>query len=464
MPRRQMILAAFFFNPQGDHRLSWRHPRAPGREFLDLDYYRRLAEAAERAKLDTIFIADHLGVWDTYGSGLAHYANPRLEPLSLVSALSAVTKNIGFMVTASSSYNEPFNTARMFASMDHISRGRVAWNVVTSALEEEAANFGRDANIEHAVRYERAAEFLDVAKALWDSWEDDALVIDKATGLFAHREYVHYLEHRGKHFRVKGPLNVPRPPQGHPVIVQAGSSDAGRNLAAAHADVHFAVIRGEAEGLSYRADINNRLAKHGRSPESLKLLPGILPIVGASASEAQEKQDYLETLMLDEVAVDLLSSWAGVDLSLYPLDGPVPDLPDEGTFNGWRTWLALVKDDANKGLSIRQLARKIANTGSVPLVAGTPSQVADQLEAWFVSGAADGYNLMFPLLPEDWLNFMQTVVPELQRRGLFRTEYEPGTLRDRLGLARPQNAFAARREAIAGAPDPVRAGKAGVRP
>ena len=442
MPARNMILAAFFFNPQGDHRLSWRHPRAPRHEILDLDYYRKLAEAAERAKLDAIFIADHLGIWDTYGSGLAHYANVRLEPLSLVSALSAVTKDIGFMVTASSSYTEPYNTARMFASIDHISKGRVGWNVVTSALEEEAANYGRDSNIDHALRYQRAGEFLDVAKALWDSWEDDSLVIDKASGQFANPEHVHYLDHHGKHFKVRGPLNVSRPPQGHPLIVQAGSSDAGKNLAVSHADVHFAVVRSEQEGLAYRADINARLAKVGRTPESFKLLPGILPIVAASASEAQEKQDYLETLMLDGVAVDLLSSWAGVDLSVFPLDGPIPDLPDEGTFNGWRTWLALVKDEANSGLSIRQLARKIANTGSVPLVVGTPSQVADQLEAWFVSGVADGYNLMFPLLPEDWENFMLTVVPELQRRGLFRTKYEPGTLRDRLGLARPKNGFA----------------------
>jgi FMN-dependent oxidoreductase (nitrilotriacetate monooxygenase family) len=280
---------------------------------------------------------------------------------------------------------------------------------------------------------------------LWDSWEDDALPIDRESGFFARPEHVHYLNHQGKHFKVRGPLNVSRPPQGYPLIVQAGSSDAGKNLAAAHADVHFAVIRSAEEGLAYRADMNARLAKCGRTPESFRLLPGILPIVAGSASEAEEKQAYLESLMLDEVAVDLLSSWAGVDLSAYPLDGPIPDLPDEGTFNGWRTWLALVRDDKNRGLTIRQLARKIANTGSVPLVTGTASQVADQLEAWFVAGVADGYNLMFPLLPDDWENFMRSVVPELQRRGLFRTEYEPGTLRDRLGLARPENSFAAAR-------------------
>ena len=444
MAGEHMILAAFFFNPQGDHRLSWRHPHAPGAEYLDLDYYRRLVDSAEAAKLDTIFIADHLGIWNGLGSGVAHYANPRLEPLSLVSALSALTKDIGFTVTASTSYTEPFNTARIFASIDHISRGRVGWNVVTSALEEEAVNYGRDGNIDHALRYERAAEFLDVAKALWDSWEDEAVLIDKASGRFADPQKVHFLDHKGKHFQVRGPLNVPRPPQGHPVIVQAGSSEAGKNLAAAHADVHFAVLRSQAEGIAYRADLNTRLASFGRSPDSMKLIPGILPIVADTTAEAEEKQQFLESLMLDEVAVDLLSTWAGVDLSAYPLDGPVPDLPEEANYNGWRTWLALVRDEANRGLSSRQLARKISNTGSVPVVAGTPTQVADQFEAWFVSGAADGFNLMFPLLPDDWENFMRMVVPELQRRKLFRTEYEPGTLRDRLGLGRPANGFASR--------------------
>ena len=447
MSRGNMILAAFFFNPQGDHRASWRHPRAPGQEFMDFDYYRRLVGAAEAAKIDTIFIADHLGIWNGLGSGVAHYANPRLEPLSLVTALSAVTQDIGFMVTASTSYTEPFNTARIFASMDHISGGRVAWNVVTSALEEEAMNYGRDANLDHAVRYERAAEFLDVAKALWDSWEDDAVALDKASGLFAHPEKVHFLHHVGKHFRVRGPLNVTRPPQGHPVIVQAGSSEAGKNLAAQHAEVHFAVLRNQADGIAYRADMDARLARFGRTPASFKQIPGILPIVAETASEAEEKQHYLESLMIDELAVDLLSTWAGVDLSAYPLDGPIPDLPEEANYNGWRTWLALVRDKSNEGLSIRQLARKISATGSVPLIAGTPSQVADQLEAWFVSGAADGFNLMFPLLPDDWMNFMRTVVPELQRRGLFRTEYEGRTLRDRLGLTRPANGFSAAADA-----------------
>ena len=231
------------------------------------------------------------------------------------------------------------------------------------------------------------------------------------------------------------------------MIFQAGSSDSGRDLAAAHVDVHFAIIRSIEEGLLYRKDMNARLARHGRTPESFKILPGILPIVAASQEEAREKQEVLESLMLDKLAIDLLSNVAGIDLSNQPLDGPLPDLPDERTFNGVRTSLNKIRALAAQDNSIRQIARKLANTGAVPTVAGTPKEIADQLEAWFVSGAADGYNLMFPLLPEDWVNFATTVVPELQRRGLFRTEYEPGTLRDRLGLARPANRFAVERDA-----------------
>lgn len=446
MASGHMILSAFFFNPQGDHRMSWRHPRSPGAEIFDFDYYRQLAEVAEQAKLDTIFIADHVAIWDSVKSGVAHYANARLEPLTLLSALAAVTKHIGLVATASTSYYEPFNLARFFASLDHLSKGRAAWNVVTSAMDEEALNFGRDSTIEHAHRYERAGEFLDAATALWDSWEDEAVLIDKESGRFADPDLVHRINHVGAHFKVRGPLNVPRPPQGHPLIFQAGSSDSGRDLAAAHVDVHFAIIRSIEEGLLYRKDMNERLARHGRAPDSFKILPGILPIVAASAAEAREKQEILESLMLDNLAIDLLSNGAGIDLSGEPLDGPLPDLPDERTFNGVRSTLNKVRALAGQNNSIRQIARKLANTGAVPTVAGTPKDIADQLEAWFVSGAADGYNLMFPLLPEDWVNFATTVVPELQRRGLFRTEYEPGTLRDRLGLARPANRFAIERE------------------
>ena len=435
MASPHMILTAFFFNPQGDHRVSWRHPRAAGREVFGLDYYRQIALAAERARIDAIFVADHLGVWDAAPSGIAHYANPRLEPITLIAALAAVTSTIGFIATASTSYSEPYNLARMFASIDHISGGRVGWNVVTSALPEEARNFGLDGNIAHATRYERAGEFLHVAKRLWKSWDADAVLLDRDTGVFADPAKVHYLDHAGTHFRVKGPLNVPRSAQGHPVIVQAGSSEAGRDLAAAEADIHFAVIHDEAGGRAYRDDLDARLARRGRVPESLKLLTGVLPIVAASRAEADERQDEMRELMPERLAIDLLSTWAGRDLSMFPPDGPLPELADETNYDGWRTWLALVKDRANEGMSIRDVARRIANTGSMTTVAGTATDVADRLEAWFRDGAVDGFNLMFPLLPEDWMNFMTDVVPLLQRRGCMGAEYGPGTLRDRLSLA-----------------------------
>lgn len=438
-----MILSAFFFNPQGDHRMSWRHPAAPGHEVFDFAYYCRLAQAAERAGIDTLFVADHVAIWDSVPSGLAHYANARLEPVTLLAALAAVTQHIGLIGTASSSYTEPFNLARMFASLDHISRGRAGWNVVTSAMDEEALNFGRDGTTEHAQRYGRAEEFLDIVTALWDSWEDEAVLIDKDSGLFAEAGRVHRLDHEGRHFKVRGPLNVPRPPQGYPLIFQAGSSEAGKALAARYADVQFAFIRTIEEGRRYRADMDERLARCGRSPDSFKILAGVLPVVAASRAEAEDRQALLGTLLPDQVGIDLLSNWAGLDLSTVSPDGPLPVLPDEATFNGVRTTLNLVKEWVGQGLSVRQIGRRLANTGAMPLIGGTPKDVADQLEAWLVAGACDGYNLMFPLLPDDWMAFADHVVPELQRRGLVRTEYGPGTLRDRLGLPRPANRFSA---------------------
>lgn len=443
MNRVPMILSAFFFNPQGDHRMSWRHPRAPGREIFGLEYYRQLAVAAENAKIDAIFIADHVAIWDTFESTVAHYANARLEPVTLLSALAAVTKHIGLIGTASSSYSEPYNLARAFASLDHLSDGRAGWNVVTSGMDEEALNFGKDGNIEHAIRYERAAEFLDTAKALWDSWEDDAVLIDKVSGYFADPARVHRIDHVGKYLTVRGPLNVPRPIQGHPVIVQAGSSEDGKKLAASHADLHFSLVRSIDEGKQYRIDLNERLKQAGRSPDSFKILPGIVPIVAESATEAQEKQARLESLMPLRIGIDLLSSWCGVDLSKFPLDGPLPPLPSEETYNGQRTNLARVRAFAEQNLTIRQTAQRVSRSGTAPLIVGTAKQVADQMEAWFTAGAADGFNLMFQLMPEDWTNFVRQVVPELQHRGLARAEYGTGTLRERLGLRRPVNRFAA---------------------
>jgi FMN-dependent oxidoreductase (nitrilotriacetate monooxygenase family) len=438
---RRMILSAFFFNPQGDHRISWRHPEAPSREVYDVSYFQTLAATAEAAKLDAIFVADHVGMWDTYESNIAHYANPRLEPITLLSALSAVTSRIGLLATASASYTEPYNLARMFASLDHLSHGRAGWNVVTSSMPEEAMNFGLDGNIDHSNRYERAGEYLDVVKALWDSVEDEAILLDRDTGFFADPQRIHRINHAGKYLKVRGPLNVPRPPQGHPVIVQAGSSDDGKNIAAQHVDIHFAVMRSIEEGQRYRADFDSRLVAAGREPQDLKILPGIHPVVAASRDEAKEKENFLQTLVPERIGVDLVSSWCGVDVSRFPIDGPLPTLPDISTYDGQRSNLERMTGFADQGLSIREIAHRLINAGTVPSVIGTPADVADQLQAWFEAGAADGFNLMFPLLPEDWVQFTTLVVPELQRRGVAQTEYRGATLRDRLGLKRPANRF-----------------------
>lgn len=420
--------------------MSWRHPNAPLREVYGIDYFARLAAAAEAAKLDALFVADHVGMWDSQESNIVHYANPRLEPITLLSALAVRTTKIGLLATISASYTEPYNLARMLASLDHISAGRAGWNVVTSSMPEEAMNFGLEGNIDHGRRYERATEFLDVVKALWDSIEDDALLLDRDSGQFADPHRIHRLNHAGKYLKVRGPLNVPRPPQGHPVIVQAGSSDDGKTLAAKHADVHFAVLRTPDEARRYRADFDERLAAAGREPSDLKILPGIHPIVGASRDEAREKEDFLQTLVPDRIGVDLVTSWSGVDVSSHPLDGPMPLLPDLSGYDGQRSNLERIKGLADKGLTIREIAHRLINSGAVPSIVGTPRDVADQMEAWFDSGT-DGFNLMFPLLPEDWLQFTSDVVPELQRRGLSQMDYQGNTLRERLGLRTPAGRF-----------------------
>jgi FMN-dependent oxidoreductase (nitrilotriacetate monooxygenase family) len=442
MAAKSMILTAFFFNPQGDNRMSWRSPNAPRHEVYGLDYYRRLAEIAENAKMDAIFVADHVAMWDTYDSNIRHYANARLEPVTLLAALAAVTKDIGLIATASTSYSEPYNLARALASIDHLSNGRMGWNVVTSAMNEEALNFGRDGNIEHASRYERAAEFIEVAKTLWDSIEDGALLIDKTSGDFADPSHVHRIDHVGKHFKVRGPLNVPRPPQGHPLIVQAGSSKDGKNFAARHADVNFAIFRTIEDGKRYRADFDALLAENGRDPEAFKILPGILPIVADSRSEAEDRQRHLADIIPERLAVDLVSSWCNIDMSKLPVDGPLPPLPDEASYHGQRSNLVQLKAFAAKGMTIRDVAKVLATAGAAPVFAGTPKDIADQMEAWFTGGAGDGFNLMFPVLPDDWMQFAERVVPELQRRGIARENYGPGTFRDRLGLPRPINRFA----------------------
>ncbi|MBW4699295.1 MAG: LLM class flavin-dependent oxidoreductase [Aphanocapsa lilacina HA4352-LM1] len=429
----------------GHHVAAWRHPDARADGSLDFSHYRHLARTAERGNFDMIFLADGVAVWDR-GEGseaLSRSGNVvGFEPLTLLSALSAVTEHIGLAATASTTYNEPYHLARKFASLDHLSGGRAGWNLVTSASEAEAKNFNRDRHMEHALRYERAREFVEVVSGLWDSWEDDAFLYDKHSGISFDPGKLHVAGHKGEHFSVRGPLNVARPPQGYPVIIQAGSSEAGQQLAAQTAEVIFTAQQTLAEAQAFYASVKGKLARYGRTPEHLKIMPGVFAVIGKSEQEAKAKYEQLQELIHPQIGLSLLSALVGgVDLSGYPLDGLLPDLPD--TNNG-KSRLKLVTDLARReNLTIRQLYESIAGARGHRTILGTPAQIADQLEEWFLEDAADGFNIMPPHLPGGLEEFVDLVIPELQRRGLFRTEYEGRTLRENLGLPRPANRFAA---------------------
>ncbi|AJY76535.1 LLM class flavin-dependent oxidoreductase [Paenibacillus beijingensis] len=446
--KRQIKLGAFLMTP-GHHVAAWRYPDTAASEVLSFRFYKKLAQTAERGKFDMVFLADSNAIYEKYPEAVAQTVTVRPEPLTLLSALSAVTEHVGLAATVSTTYNEPFHVARKFASLDHLSGGRAAWNVVTSANPAEAQNFSKDQHLLHSLRYDRADEFLNVVTGLWDSWEDDAFVFDKDNAVFADRSKLHTLNHKGKWFSVKGPLNVARPIQGHPVVIQAGSSEPGKELAARTAEVIFTAWQTLEEAQLFYRDVKDRLAKYGRSPEDLKIMPGIFPIIGRTAEEADEKQALLERLIPQEAGVSLLSNLISFDLSPYPVDGPLPDLPELDQINGGKTRFTLLKDLAEReGLTIRQLYQRIAGARGHREIKGTPAQIADQLEEWFVSGAADGFNIMPPYLPGGLEDFVDLVVPELQRRGLFRTEYEGSTLRDNLGLKRPVHAAVQARNAL----------------
>lgn len=438
---RQLKLGAFLM-AGGHHVAAWRHPETPAEAGLDLRHYKRLAQIAEAAKFDTLFVADSVAApRDEIASRMAR--SVYFEPLTLLSALSAVTEHIGLIATATTSYNEPYHVARKFASLDHLSGGRAGWNLVTSDNAAEAQNFGRDQHISHAERYSRAREFHQVVTGLWDSWEDDAFIRDKASGAYYDPAKVHVLNHQGEHFRVKGPLNVARSPQGQPVIVQAGSSEIGRDLAAKTAEVVFTAQTSLANAQAFYADLKGRLSQYGRHPDSLKIMPGMFVVVGATEAQAQEKFQTFQRLVEPEVGVALLGRMLGnFDLSEYPLDGPLPVLPL--TESGQQSRQKLLTELAGEGnLSLAELGRKIAGGRGHYSLVGTALQIADQMQAWFEQGAADGFNVLVPHLPGGLEDFANEVVPELQRRGLFRTEYEGHTLRENLGLARPANTFTA---------------------
>lgn len=443
---RQFRLGAFI-QATGHHVAAWRHPDAQIDAGFNIEHYQAIAQTAERGLFDAVFLADSPGVWG--GTPESQFRNGKavhFEPVTLFASLSAVTKHIGFIATASTTYEEPYTLARKFASLDHLSHGRAGWNVVTTGNENAAANFGLEHHPDHSLRYERAEEFVEVVKGLWDSWEDDAFVRDRESGIYFDPEKLHVLNHKGKYFSVKGPLNVGRPIQGYPVIVQAGASEAGRDLAARTAEVIFTANQTLEDAQAFYADIKGRLANYGRSPDDLKIMPGAFPIIGRTEAEAQEKYEFLQSLIHPDVAWDILRQYyKGIDLSNYSLDDLAPELPSDTNTNKSR--LKLVKDLATRGrLTLRQLYLSLATARGHRTILGTPESIADQLEVWFNSGAADGFNIMPPILPTGLEDFVNLVVPILQQRGLFRTAYEGNTLRGNLGLRRPANRFTAQRE------------------
>ncbi|AMO76266.1 LLM class flavin-dependent oxidoreductase [Pseudomonas citronellolis] len=437
---RTLSLGAFLM-ATGHHVAAWRHPDVPADAGLSFQQYKRLAQIAEAAKFDTLFVADSVAAPSApIASRMAR--SDHFEPLTLLSALAAVTERIGLIATVTTSYNEPYHVARKFASLDHLSGGRAGWNLVTSDNAAEALNFNRSEHLGHAERYARAREFHDVVSGLWDSWEDDAFLRDKASGQYYDPAKLHQLDHQGEHFQVRGPLNVARSPQGRPVVIQAGSSETGRELAAQTAEVVFTAQTSLAAARDFYADLKGRLPRFGRQADEMKIMPGVYIVVADSQAEAQEKHEAFQELVEPQVGVALLSRMLGnFDLSAYPLDGPLPELPL--TDSGQRSRQLLLTELAGKeNLSLAQLGRRIAGGRGHYSLVGTPQRIADELQAWFEQGAADGFNVLVPHLPGGLEDVANLLVPELQRRGLFRRDYAGSTLRDHLGLARPANRFA----------------------
>ena len=427
----------------GYHVAAWRHPDASPGGNMALSHYVRVTQAAERGLFDMAFLADGVGIrtYDEPKGALERLSkNVQFEPLTLLSALAMVTKRVGLVATASTTYNEPYHVARKFASLDHISGGRAGWNVVTSATDMEGMNFNRDGAPPVADRYDRAAEFVDVVQGLWESWDDDAFVRDKASGLNYRPEALHVLAHKGRHFSVRGPLNVARTPQGSPVIVQAGASDQGRELAAATADVVYAASQTFEDAKAYYDDVKQRMPRYGRTPGELKIMPGLMAVPGRTEQEARDRYEVLQELVDPLVGLNSLANYLG-DLSAFPLDGPVPEPVAQRMHSRARIFLDMAR---RHDYSIRELYLAVAGGNGHRLLIGTPARIVDEMEAWFRGGAADGFNMLPPWLPGGLEDVVEMIVPELQRRRLFRTHYEGTTLRHHLGAAPSR-----RRQAVA---------------
>lgn len=433
-PTRQLALAVFLTR-HGHHPGAWRQPGSAPAGLPDFAHWARLVQTAERGKLDAAFFADFVGMAGDNTKGIERrHAFLDFEPLTAVAALAALTSHIGLVATVNTNFEQPYGLARKFASLDHISKGRVGWNIVSSLADGAARSFGIDQPASHPERYARADEFVDLAKQLWDSWQDDAFEgADAASGVYLQADRVHPVHHHGPYYDLDSVLDMPRPIQGYPVFAQAGNSEVGRDFAARHAEMIYAAAQFIEDAQSFYADVKRRVVAHGRDPDSLKVMPGLSFTIAGSRAEAQDKFAALEEAVDFSGDLNLM----GQDVSAYPLDGPLPDLPEPENGKGrWRQLTALAR---RENLTIRQLFLRFNAVRGHRVVLGTAVDIADAMQDWFEKDAADGFNLIPPLLPSSLEDFVDQVVPELQRRGLFRKEYEGTTLREHLALARPAN-------------------------
>ena len=434
--KRQMHIN-LFIQSRGHHEASWRHKGSSRLPLTDIQYSVELAQRAEKSLFDSIFLADVLGLWNDVEKTPFNW----LEPITTLAALSMATSRIGLIATASTTYTEPYNLARQFASLDHISRGRIGWNIVTTWSPQAGTNFGGIGQVSHGDRYERAEEYMSVVNGLWDSWADDAVLDDRDGGRYADPKRVRPIDHSGPHYKVKGPLNMPRPPQGRPVLVQAGSSDTGRKFAARHAEAVFTAHLETATAKAFYADLKTLAKEYGRDERNVVILPGFSPVIGSTEAEAKRYAEELNELTDTEIGRQRLSlRFGGHDFSHLPLDRPltVADFPDpsenEAARSRTEVFVGFVREHHP---TLRQLLAKLAGARGHFTFEGTPEQVADLMEDWLDNGAADGFNLMPPVLPQMLDVFIAEVIPLLQRRGRFRTEYQGDTLRAHLGLSRP---------------------------
>ncbi len=428
-----------FMRPVSIHTGAWRYPGGYPDANFNLAHLRTFIRRLESAKFDAFFMADHLAVLNMPINALKRsHTVTSFEPFTLLAALAASTERIGLVATASTTFDEPYHIARRFASLDHISEGRAGWNIVTTANPDAALNFGYPTQMDHDARYVRAREFYDVVTGLWDSFADDAFVRDVESGVFFDPARMHVLNHKGPNLSVRGPLNIARPVQGWPVIVQAGASEAGRQLAAETAEVVFGSVPSLEAGKSFYADIKRRMREVGRDPAALKILPAAFVVVAETIEEARDQRAHLDSLVHYDSGIGSLNSMLDYDVSGFDPDGPLPDIPETNAAKTQRSHIVELARSQN--LSIRELAQRAGSYSGLAFV-GTPTSIADEMEQWLVEEGSDGFNVMFPWLPGGLDNFVDQLVPELQRRGLFRKEYEGRTLRDHLGLARPGNQF-----------------------